>query len=82
MTHNTNSSVIVTSLGFKKNLAAYPRRIEYRGISYNFIDAGLRCMIRSGSQVIEILTMTDGDKTFRLRSDNRGGTWTLLGVNF
>ncbi len=67
-------------MGFGKNLSAYPRRIEFQGTIYEFLDAGLRCLVRSGSQVAEIITMTDGMQQFRLRTDNRGGNWTLLSI--
>ena len=75
-----NEQVAVTQMGFKKNLAAYPRRMEFRGTIYEFLDAGLRCLVRTGSHVAEILTMTDGQQQFQLRSDNRGGNWTLVSI--
>jgi len=75
-----NKPVIVTAVGFKKNFAAYPRRMEFEGSSYNFLDAGLSCVIRQGERVAQILTLTDGIKQFRLKSDNRGGIWTLLDI--
>lgn len=77
---NINEQVIVTALGFKKDLAVYPRRIEYQGLTYDFIDAGLRCLVRHGGRIAEILTLTDGRADFRLRSDNRGYSWTLLSI--
>ncbi len=73
-----NEQVAITQMGFKKNLSAYPRRMEFRGTIYEFLDAGLRCLIRSGSHVAEVLTMTDGRQEFQLRSDNNGGNWTLV----
>ncbi len=75
-----NEQVIVTAMGFKRDLAVYPRRIEYQGSTYDFIDAGLRCLVRHGSRIAEILTLTDGSANFRLRSDNRGCSWTLLSI--
>lgn len=75
-----NEQVNVTQLGFKKNLTAYPRRMEFRGSVYEFLDAGLRCLVRSGDHLAEIITLTDGNEQFRLRSDNRGGNWTLLNI--
>lgn len=73
-----NENVAVTSMGFKQNLTAYPRRIEYRGSAIEFIDAGLRCLIRKGSHVSEVMTMSDGHSLFRLRRE--GGSWTLLSI--
>jgi hypothetical protein len=75
-----NEQVLVTVMGFKKDLAAYPRRIEYQGATYDFLDAGLRCLIRHGGRIAEIVTLSDGRADFRLRSDNRGGNWTLLSI--
>lgn len=76
-----NKEVSVTRVGFKKNLMAYPRRVEYEGTTYDFIDAGISCIVRSGEHIAQILTLTDGRSQFRLRSDNRGGAWTLLSIS-
>jgi hypothetical protein len=75
-----NEQVDITVMGFKKDLAAYPRRMEFRGATYEFIDAGLRCLVRHGGRIAEIITLTDGSADYRLRSDNRGGNWTLLSI--
>lgn len=75
-----NAPVIVTAMGFRKNLIAYPRRIEFDGATYNFIDAGIRCLVRSGSKIAEILTLSDGKSEYWLRSDNNNGQWTLLSI--
>jgi hypothetical protein len=75
-----NEEVAVTKMGFKKNLTAYPRRMEFQGTIYEFLDAGLRCLVRSGGKMAEIITLTDGNSQFRLRSDNHGGNWTLLSI--
>jgi hypothetical protein len=75
-----NEKVLVTVMGFKKNLAAYPRRMEFRGAIYDFIDAGLRCLVNKGGQTTEIVTLSDGHASFRLRSDNHGGNWTLMSI--
>jgi hypothetical protein len=75
-----NEEVAVTKMGFKKNLSAYPRRMEFRGTICEFLDAGLRCLIRSGESMAEIITLTDGQSQYRLRSDNHGGNWTLLSI--
>ncbi len=82
MKNNTiiNESVAVTMMGFKKNLAAYPRRMEFRGVIYDFIDAGLRCLVRKGSHITEVLTLSDGSSYFHMRSDNHGGNWTLVSI--
>ena len=73
-----NSPVDVTAIGFGRNMRSYPRRIEFEGTSYDFVDAGLRTVIRSGERIAKIFTMTDGAHDYRLRSD--GSSWTLLSM--
>lgn len=75
-----NEQVAVTQLGFKKNLSTYPRQMEFRGKLYDFIDAGLSCLVRMGDRASEIVTVSDGSSLYRLRSDNHGGNWTLLSI--
>ncbi len=77
---NVNEQVAITQMGFKKNLATYPRRMEFRGAIYEFLDAGLRCLVSTGGRISEIITLTDGQSQFRLRTDNHGGNWTLLSI--
>lgn len=76
-----NEQVIVTAMGFRKNLVTYPRRMEFRGATYNFIDAGLRCLINCGGRIAEVITLSDGKADYRLRTDNNGNNWTLLSIN-
>lgn len=76
-----NEQVQVTVMGFKKDLAAYPRRMVYQGATYDFLDAGLRCLVRHGGRIAEILTLSDGRANFHLRRDNHGGNWTLLSIS-
>ncbi len=73
-----NSPVDVTAVGFGRNMRTYPRRIEFEGTTYDFIDAGLRTVIRSGERIAQIFTMTDGANDYRLRTD--GGGWILLSM--
>lgn len=75
-----NTPVDITAMGFGRDLRAIPRRMEYQGRSIDFIDSGLRTVIRQGERIAQILTMTDGEQSFRLRSDNHGGSWTLLSI--
>lgn len=77
---NINEQVSITQMGFKKNLTTYPRRMEFHGTIYDFIDAGLRCLVSTGGRISEIITLTDGQSQFRLRTDNHGGNWTLLSI--
>lgn len=82
MKKTINEQVIVTALGFRKNknFAAYPRRMEFNGATYNFIDAGLRCLINRGGSIAEIVTLSDGTSDYCLRTDNNGSNWTLLSI--
>lgn len=75
-----NEQVSVTAIGFRKDLASYPRRMEFRGKTYNFVDSGLRCLIKRGSFVAEVLTLSDGIANYLLRTDNRGANWMLIGI--
>jgi hypothetical protein len=77
-TTSINSPVDVTAIGFGRGMRAYPRRIEFEGTTYDFIDAGLRTVIRSGEKISQIFTMTDGRQNYRLKSE--GSNWTLLSV--
>lgn len=78
---NINEQITVTAVGFRKNkdLVTYPKRIEFRGVSYSFIDAGLRCLINCRGIIAEILTLSDGQTDYHLRHDNNG-VWTLLSI--
>jgi len=75
-----NETVAVTAVGFRKNLVAYPRRIEFRGATYDFIDTGLRCLVRCGGRIAEVVTMSDGANNYFLRTDDSGKKWVLLGI--
>lgn len=80
-TTTINSPVSVTAFAFGRNMSAYPRRIEYNGATYSFIDAGVRMVVSTGGKIAQIMTMSDGRRDFHLRSDNNGGSWTLLSIS-
>ena len=80
MKNQINTPVTITSVGFGRDMRAIPRRMEFEGRSTEFVDSGLRAVIRKGERIAQILTMSDGDREFRLKSDNHGGSWTLLSV--
>ena len=75
-----NERVNVTAFGFRKDLASYPKRIEYQGNTYNFIDSGIRCLVIRAGMMAEVLTLTDGISNYFLKTDNLGCSWTLLGI--
>lgn len=73
--------VTILSMGFGRDMRAIPRRMELNGRPIDFIDNGLCTTVRKGDRVAQILALSDGSQTFHLRSENRGGTWTLIGIN-
>jgi len=76
-----NVPVTILSMGFGRDLRAFPRSMEYQGRHVSFIGGGLRTTVKSGNKLAQILALSDGFQTFHLRSENRGGSWTLIGIN-
>lgn len=76
-----NQPVSITSMGFGRDMRAIPRRMEYEGQTYHFAGSGLRTVVKKGEQMFQMLTMNDGSHDFHLRSDGRGGSWTLLSMS-
>lgn len=72
-----NSPVVVTALGFDRSLHAYPKRMEWQGSTFHFIDSGIR--VRRGESGGCTLNMSDGQRNFCLRE--LAGAWTLLSVS-
>lgn len=81
MTKNINKIVNVTAFRFAKNQRMYPQRIELDGQIYQFIESGICCKVQSGGKLSQVLNITDGRLQFKLRSDDRGGVWTLLSMS-
>ncbi len=75
-----NLPVNILSVGFGRDLRATPRTMEYDGRYITFVDNGVQTTIHSGEKTARIVTLSDGHQTYRLRSDNRGGIWTLLSI--
>lgn len=81
-----NAEVSVTSLYFRagnpedRHLKGYPKRMEYEGREYTFVESGLRYLIRKGQQLIEVFDMTDGTRDYRLKFDTGAHVWTLVGI--
>ncbi|HEX8227167.1 MAG TPA: hypothetical protein VF572_04855 [Candidatus Saccharimonadales bacterium] len=77
-----NEEVSVTSVYFRpgRHLKGFPKRMEYGGREYTFIESGLRYLVRKGQQLIEIFDMTDGTRDYRLKFDTVQQSWTLIGV--
>ena len=78
MTNSINSPVSITAMAFGRNLQPIPRRMEWAGRTYQFIDRGIRVVSRRGESTMSTVTMSDGQQSFCLRQ--AGGSWTLLSV--
>lgn len=76
ITNNINSPVTVTAIGFDRAMHAYPRRIEWQGEVYDFVDSGLR--VRRGRNHNGSVTMSDGKQNFCFTK--KAGAWTLIGI--
>jgi hypothetical protein len=78
-----NKEVTVTSMYFKnrsQHLQAFPRRIEFEGNEYTFVESGFRYLVKKGQRFVELFDMTDGVNSYRLKFDNNEHTWTLVGM--
>lgn len=74
-----NSPVSITAFSFGRDMTTLPRRMEWRGKTYHFIDQGLRVTVKRGYSVTNIITISDGEKNFCLRQS--GSAWTLVSVD-
>lgn len=75
-----NTPVNILSMGFGRDLRVIPRRMEYEGQQVDFVGEGNSTTIRQDGDMSQIVSLSDGHHTFRLRSDNHGGSWTLLSI--
>lgn len=80
---NINSEVEVTALYFRpepqaRRLKSFPKRMNWGGREYNFVEDGLRFLVRQGQQLTQLFDMSDGQATYRLKQD--GDHWTLVGI--
>lgn len=80
---NINKEVNVPELFFRSQgemqgeLRSYPRRMEFEGRDYTFMD-GLRYLVRKGQQLVQVFDMTDGMRDYRLSFDVSQKSWTLV----
>lgn len=79
MINSINSPVTITAIGFGRHMEAIPKRMEWAGRTYQFIDRGIRVISRRGEQIHSTVTMSDGQQSFCLREV--AGAWTLLSVS-
>lgn len=59
------------------NLKTFPRRMEFDGRSYTFMD-GLRYLVQKGQSLVQVFDMTDGAHDYRLQFDDSQRSWTLV----
>jgi len=79
MTTIINEEVNVNAFYFAgKEMKVFPRQIEWEGRPVTFAEAGLRMLVRKGSQLVQLFDMTDGATTYRLKHE--GSHWTLIGT--
>jgi len=71
----------ITALWFDKDLGAVPKRIEFGGRSYTFVDRGLRYCIRRGNVLTRLFDLTDGEALFRLKHEVDADAWNLLSIS-
>ena len=73
-----NCPVSITSMAFGRDMQPIPKRMEWAGKTYQFIDRGIRVVARRGESTMSTVTMSDGAQSFCLRQT--GGIWTLLSI--
>lgn len=74
-----NQEVNVPEMYFKSEgqLKSYPRRMEFKGHEYTFMD-GLRYLVHKGAQLVQVFDMTDGARDYRLQFNAHERSWTLV----
>ena len=79
-----NKEVSVTAVYFRGQqrggLKSFPKRMEYQGQEYTFMESGLRFLVQKGQQLVQIFDMTDGEANYRLKCDG-DRQWTLVGIS-
>ncbi|HUD06100.1 MAG TPA: hypothetical protein VMR18_04280 [Candidatus Saccharimonadales bacterium] len=84
MDHRTtiNDEVSITAVYFrnKHHLKSFPKRMEYAGRQYEFIESGLQYRIKKPGGELRLFDMSDGSAQYRLRFDRRSLTWTLVSI--
>ena len=60
---------------------SFPRRIETSdGRQINFIEEGLRCVVKKGQDLVQVFNMNDGQTLYRVCFEPANNTWRLLGT--
>lgn len=61
----------------EERLKTFPRRMEFDGREYTFMD-GLRYLVQKGQDLVQVFDMTDGARDYRLQFDDARRAWTLV----
>ena len=77
-----NKEVSVTAMYFRRReqLKTFPKRMEFDGREYTFVESGLQYLIQKGQRVVRFFDMTDGTANYRLKYDGEQYTWTLVSI--
>ncbi len=76
-----NEPVSITSVYFKgRDYDSYPRRMEYKGITYNFVELGMRYLVKRGECITKLFDVSDGTAKYRLKLDSDASLWTLVAI--
>lgn len=77
-----NKEVSVTALYFRghRQMKSFPKRMEFNGREYTFLESGLRFLVQKGQQLTQIFDMTDGNTNYRLKFDDQQKLWTLVDI--
>jgi hypothetical protein len=75
-----NQEVNITAVYFsnKNQLKSFPRRMEFDGREYVFVESGLQYQIKSSDKELRLFDMTDGRSNYRLKFDFK--TWILVSI--
>ena len=76
------TEIEITSVYFKnssKGIESYPKSMVYEGREYNFIEEGLRYLIKTKDRLVRLFDVSDGQMLYRLRLDDHNH-WTLIGI--
>ncbi|MGF7228411.1 MAG: hypothetical protein ACQR33_00305 [Candidatus Saccharibacteria bacterium] len=80
---SVNKEVAITAVYFRNNaqLKSFPKRMEFDGQEYTFLESGIRYLVEKGQNLIQLFDMTDGAADYRLKFDTNQSTWTLVNIS-
>ncbi len=78
-----NKEVAITAVYFRNDaqLKSFPKRMEFDGQEYTFLESGIRYLVQKGQNLIQLFDMTDGAADYRLKFDTHESTWTLVNIS-